>query len=324
MIPLYMKIADDIDNDIISGKYSAGSRLKSERDFALDLNVARGTIKKAYAELCKRGHITMVRGSGVYVSKNLLIKDTHSIASGLYKTVIQLQRLDLSKNEIDAMVREAFWQRLKEHEKIHITWVDCSREIINLVSNQIAHYCNVSTSAYTISEIIENPSLIDLTSTDMLVTTIMHFDELCGSVCPSEKLFSINREMISLSLTNKTIRGIAKIKSHHRTAVLFQTEPYRLSIELFLQDFGVHSNCDYIPLESGIKALIEGIKNYNSVILPQSFEAYSGIFAALKERCFACGVDVIDFEYIADAGSLLRLKEKAQRLWLLNNATSPI
>ena len=49
--PIYVQIMDEIKREIILGKYTAGQKLPSVREFAMQFNVNPNTIQKALFEL---------------------------------------------------------------------------------------------------------------------------------------------------------------------------------------------------------------------------------------------------------------------------------
>ena len=67
--PLYHAIADQLAQQIDSGKYPPGSRLPAERELADQFGVSRVTIREAEIALQALGRITIKTGSGVYVEK---------------------------------------------------------------------------------------------------------------------------------------------------------------------------------------------------------------------------------------------------------------
>ena len=64
---IYAQIVDYIEAHIESGEWEAGHRLPSERDLAERWGVAYLTIRRAMAELRKKGLIVSVQGRGTYV-----------------------------------------------------------------------------------------------------------------------------------------------------------------------------------------------------------------------------------------------------------------
>ncbi|XDB00373.1 GntR family transcriptional regulator (plasmid) [Sulfitobacter sp. LCG007] len=66
-LPVYVQIAELLIRDIASGRLLVGERLPPERDMAAALGVSVGTLRKALAELEKKGMLERVQGSGNYV-----------------------------------------------------------------------------------------------------------------------------------------------------------------------------------------------------------------------------------------------------------------
>lgn len=53
--PVYLMIADALEQDIESGRLAEGDRLPTLKDLAEALNVTPGTVGRAYDEAAKRG-----------------------------------------------------------------------------------------------------------------------------------------------------------------------------------------------------------------------------------------------------------------------------
>lgn len=66
--PVYLQIADLLEQKIIQGEYPPGSRLPSERKLAEQYKVNRSTVVLAYSELRSQGLIETRPGSGTLVS----------------------------------------------------------------------------------------------------------------------------------------------------------------------------------------------------------------------------------------------------------------
>ncbi len=65
----YMAIVEAIADGINEGRLQPGERLPAQRDLALQLGIAPGTVTRAYAEAERRGLIAGKVGSGTYVSR---------------------------------------------------------------------------------------------------------------------------------------------------------------------------------------------------------------------------------------------------------------
>jgi DNA-binding transcriptional MocR family regulator len=66
--PIYLAIADAMEQDIAAGRLGPGERLPPQRDLAWRLNVTVGTIARAYTEAERRGLVSGEVGRGTYVS----------------------------------------------------------------------------------------------------------------------------------------------------------------------------------------------------------------------------------------------------------------
>lgn len=65
--PLYVRLADRAESDIMSGALRAGQKLPPQRDLAYDIGVTIGTVGRAYSLLRERGLVSGEVGRGTYV-----------------------------------------------------------------------------------------------------------------------------------------------------------------------------------------------------------------------------------------------------------------
>ena len=70
--PLHAQIKTWIEGQITSGAWPPRFKLKAEVDLAQDLNVSRGTIRKAIADLIADGLLTQTHGRGTFVSPHVV------------------------------------------------------------------------------------------------------------------------------------------------------------------------------------------------------------------------------------------------------------
>lgn len=68
--PIYTQLLEQIRLRIISGEYSAGSKLPSVRELAAEASVNPNTMQKALSELEQSGLIYSQRTSGRYVTED--------------------------------------------------------------------------------------------------------------------------------------------------------------------------------------------------------------------------------------------------------------
>ena len=66
--PTFEQVRRQIAGAIASGELVTGTRIPSVRQFAADLDIAPGTVAKAYKELESAGLVTTARGAGTRLS----------------------------------------------------------------------------------------------------------------------------------------------------------------------------------------------------------------------------------------------------------------
>src|ERR1700683_888446 len=71
-VTLWRGIADDVEQEIAAGVYTAGERLPGEVEIAQRFDVNRHTVRRALAELAQRGLVRAERGSGTFVAPRRL------------------------------------------------------------------------------------------------------------------------------------------------------------------------------------------------------------------------------------------------------------
>ncbi len=78
-VPIYQQIADQLKEDILTGKLSQGAYLPSIRSLASQLRISVITTMKAYEQLQEEGLVTAVQGKGFYVNAqdSEMLKEQH-------------------------------------------------------------------------------------------------------------------------------------------------------------------------------------------------------------------------------------------------------
>lgn len=64
---MYVRLANRIADDIVSGALTAGAKLPPQRDLAYDLGITVGTVGRAYAQVREQGLVSGEVGRGTYV-----------------------------------------------------------------------------------------------------------------------------------------------------------------------------------------------------------------------------------------------------------------
>ena len=86
---IYLKIADRIGDDVLSGKLAADAKIPSVREMAAQIEVNANTVARTYEYLQQSGIIYTKRGLGYYV------------APDARDTIVRMRREQLMQGEMD-------------------------------------------------------------------------------------------------------------------------------------------------------------------------------------------------------------------------------
>ena len=67
-IPVYRQLVDRLRTNIKNGTLKNGDQLPTVRELSQQLELAQGTVKRAYDELRAEGLVTQIQGRGTFVS----------------------------------------------------------------------------------------------------------------------------------------------------------------------------------------------------------------------------------------------------------------
>lgn len=107
-IPIYLQLVEQLKRNIISGKISAGERLLSVRDLALQLKVNPNTVQKALVELQNIGLVFTERTNGNFVTENksLIEKHKQEYADIITQKYIEtMKKIGFDKNETLMLIK---------------------------------------------------------------------------------------------------------------------------------------------------------------------------------------------------------------------------
>ena len=72
MIAKYKLIVDEIEKDILDGKYNKIGKLPTEEELVAHYGVSRTTVRIAISILSSKGYIYQVQVSGIFVRESIL------------------------------------------------------------------------------------------------------------------------------------------------------------------------------------------------------------------------------------------------------------
>jgi molybdate-binding protein/DNA-binding transcriptional regulator YhcF (GntR family) len=122
--PLYKRIAETVQQQILSGGVKPGDRLPSVRVMAKDWGCTIGTVQRAYRELARQGIVTMRSGQGTKVVESLHLHGKAAIrrATLIHRTesfLLELLTVGYSLPEVEMAIRQAMdrWRVVERDER---------------------------------------------------------------------------------------------------------------------------------------------------------------------------------------------------------------
>ena len=79
--PLYLQIEEALEQRIRSGELKAGDRIPTEKELLDEFGVSIITVRRAVAELCKKGLLDKQQGRGTFVCDSRFVRDAGSLMS---------------------------------------------------------------------------------------------------------------------------------------------------------------------------------------------------------------------------------------------------
>ncbi|WP_089751638.1 GntR family transcriptional regulator [Halobacillus alkaliphilus] len=109
--PIYLQIADWIENEILNGDLAEDKKVYSQYKLADMYNINPATAAKGLTKLAEEGILYDRRGIGKFVSSEAIkiIKDkrkNHTLKSMVEDLVQEAERLDMSETELILLIKE--------------------------------------------------------------------------------------------------------------------------------------------------------------------------------------------------------------------------
>jgi DNA-binding transcriptional regulator YhcF (GntR family) len=300
---------------IRAGTLQPGDRVPPERELAKQLDVARGTITKAYEELARSGVLDVTQGRGSFVSSRQDV-----IPSGRKERAIELINamlgevgaLRFSLREIKSMVDLAILERETRQELFHLAAIDCSPEALSIFCRQLKFLSWIPITTILLDELVADPNPEKrLAEFDLVITTVMHYSEVLGMA----QRLKDRLVQVVISPSQETIICLAGIKPSQVLGILCEGQSFLDAIRQKLEDLGIANRAEHLPYPRQSERLGEFTADKDVLIVPPGFTAaldrpQGPIVAAFTER----GGKIIPFDYQIERGSLVYLEERINSL----------
>lgn len=120
--PIYKQLIEIFIENINTGEWPSHSKIKDELTLSQELEVSRGTLRKAIKELVDIGFLTRIRGKGTFVNANILEQPLASrlvsFSEAMEQKKLQYQTIVLKKEVIKPNIKIASFLEAEEQENV--------------------------------------------------------------------------------------------------------------------------------------------------------------------------------------------------------------
>lgn len=99
-IPIYLQLAENLCDDIVSGRYHEYGRIPSVRDLAITYEVNNITALHTFEYLAEKNIIFKRRGEGYFVKEGAVKLITNSRRRNFYENILPQLFVEMKKNGI--------------------------------------------------------------------------------------------------------------------------------------------------------------------------------------------------------------------------------
>ena len=313
--PIYKQIVEQVLAQIKDGSLKPGDRLPTERELSAQLQIARGTVQKAYRELSDNNIIEVIQGSGSYIYNDKSVYDAEQRRLALELIENTLDKLDswnLSSKEISLLLRMSLAKRRLDDRFVRIALVDCNPETLAIFKRQLGYIPGIAISVFLLDTIILNddPSRF-LTDYDIVLTTVTHYEQLEESLAPA----GIKPVAVDVAPSRQTILSMSTLPQNCSVGIICQSNKFA---NLICQQYSLYRGGEEnlpIHFETDIQKSLKFMKQFDAVIVPPELPLLDPqINDGAVDKYLSSGKRVIPFDYMIDRGSMIHIEELISNL----------
>ncbi len=307
-IPIYQQLVDEITIAVKKGDFKHGQKLPTVYEMTQQLNVARGTIKRAYDELERSGIIEKVQGRGTFVCYHPTNSGSRKeqAMSAIDDMLSKLEQMGFSNSEINIFLNLKLRERSEEESNIKVAVVECNPEALSQISDQLRSIGGIDLYSYMLESIKEYPYKIS-EGFDLIVTTSSHAQYLESTLPIKKKILRV-----ALRPSPRCLSHIIKLRAGTRVGIIGYSDRFS---ELLLKECQDYAE-DIRVNEPFIAALDMNISDYlkgkDALLVPRHYNKYFG--SEINEKLKKFKGEIIECYYEMDEGSVMYLESKIKRL----------
>lgn len=307
-IPIYQQLVDSIRAAVKTGALAPGQQLPTVQQLSQELNIARGTIKRAYDELERGGFVEKAQGRGTFVRYQPQSSESRKerAMAAIDELLDQLQQMGLSAGEVNIFLNLKLRQRSEQEQQVKIAVAECNPENLSQVTQQLRQIPHVKIFPHLLENLIQYPYQLG-EDMDLILTTAAHSQELT-------KRLPVNKRVtpVALRLNPKSMGKIIKLRKGYKVGILCRSRRFGELLQSTCMQFAEETHVDAPVLLEEMPDLDGFLKGKQAVLVPAEYERYCSSeqlrqLQQFKGRLIPCG-------YELDEGSILYLQEKSKRI----------
>lgn len=311
-LPLYRQIADEYAGRIQSGEFGKGDRLPSEAALAAERKAAVGTVRRAYADLEKRGFIYKVRGGGAYVRGEEAAAPSGTRPEKIVEEAfLALSGTGLKMNELFSVVKEAVDAAYRRERKLTAALVDCNMETMHEVAKNLEQEIPcLEVEPYLLNELFSGETVIGSRCGVVLIP-----QKHSGEFIRYADSLRLRVEEMALRESRETIARLTVIPDWQEIRILYRSREFLESVQYTLRSLG-KKNRQFCIGEQQITDDDEAYYGGKApFIIPADYKDYgSARMLQVIGHAEKIGSLIIPFSFEIDRGSLLHLKKVLELL----------
>ena len=310
-IPIYQQLVDMILAQVKNGTLAANTQLPTVRGLAEQLDVARGTVKRAYDELERRGVISKVQGRGTFVSYQPASSDSRKerAMAAIDQMLDTMEELDFSMAEINIFLDLKLRERAFHQDDLKVAVVECNPEALSQLMEQLHQTVGpVDLYAHLLHDVEQYPYRIG-EDMDLIVTSAEHADVLKDVISQKEKIAKI-----ALRLMPHSVARILKLAPGQRVGILCRSRRFGELIYAVCSTYAEGAEIGRPCLLDEVADMPAYLSELSALVVPDGFEAYCPTDVLQLLRAFDAEHPLIRCRYQVDEGSMMYLSERIERL----------
>lgn len=309
-IPIYQQLVDSVSAAIRSGSLANGQKLPTVQEISQDLNVARGTVKRAYDELEHGGFIQKVQGRGTFVSYLPIDSGSRKdqAMAAIDGVLQQLEDMGFTTTEIGIFLDLRLRQRSEQEPLVKVAVVDRNPESLAQISSQLRRLNHVDLYSYLLEDLRQYPYLME-EDVDLVVTAASNAKALEGILPLGKKMVRV-----ALRLSQGCLAQIIRLNQGRKVGILSGSVGFGQALYSACQIYA--PDVTLLPPQQLDKTaeVEQYLQQLQVVLVPEEYERYcSGEVVRVLSKFEQTG-RLINCDYELDEGSFLYLEIKTRRI----------